>query len=151
MILMNQTLQINGVSYNYCNASSDRGSFISDLIATESEGKVELIIIIFDTIIIEPVFIIQPLNVTIPINTSTAFSCSVTPDSALYNVSWYFNDGLLLEDDNDIMSDLPHVGTSILIRYNVTSSDAGDYYCRAFFSNGRQPLTSNTARLDING
>ena len=46
MILMNQTLQIDDVSYNYCNASSERGSFISDLIATESEGKVELIIII---------------------------------------------------------------------------------------------------------
>ena len=146
---MNQILQIGDVSYNYCNASSDRGSFISDLIANETEGKVELIIIIFDTIIIEPVFIIQPLNVTVPINESTAFTCSVTPDSALSNVSWYFNDGLLLDDD--IISDLPHVGTSILTRYNVTSSDAGDYYCRAFFSNRRQPLTSNTARLDING
>ena len=151
MILMNQILQIDDVSYNYCNASSDRGSFISDLIATETEGKVELIIIIFDAIILEPVFIIQPLNVTIPINTSTAFSCSVTPDSVLSNVSWYFNDGLLPDDDDDIINDLPHVGTSILNRYNVTSGDAGDYYCRAFFSNGRQPLTSNTARLDING
>ena len=149
MILMNQILQIDDVSYNYCNASSDRGPFISDLIATESEGKVELIIIIFDTIILEPVFIIQPLNVTVPINTSTAFSCSVTPDSALSNVSWYFNDGLL--PDDDIINDLPHVGTSILIRYNVTSGDAGDYYCRAFFSDRRQPLTSNTATLVING
>ncbi|XP_019856078.1 PREDICTED: receptor-type tyrosine-protein phosphatase delta-like isoform X2 [Amphimedon queenslandica] len=132
--LINESLSIDDINYLYCNATTERGSFISQFISINE---------------VVPTYIIQPVDVHVPVNGTAAFSCSISPDSALINITWYSSEGMVASED--VINDFNDPGLSVLVINNVTESEGGvAYYCVAYFKDRAEPVRSNNASLLIN-